>query len=114
MNSELESAVDHVRDVDGVLNVIDKLELNLRGPDRRPDDELRGRALQRLSWDSQIPAGQIDVEVSHGHLTLTREVDQEFESERAYREVSQLTGVVGVTNGIKVKTLRPAEAWWRA
>ena len=108
------AAVDDVRDVGGVLNVIDKLEINLREPDRRPDDELRGRALERLSWDTQIPAGQIDVEVSHAHLTLTGEVDHEFESEQAYRDVSQLTGVAGVTNEIKIKTLRSADEWWRA
>lgn len=108
------AAVDDVRNIDGVLNVIDKLEVSLREPDRRPDDELRGRALERLSWDTQILADRIDVGVSHGRLTLTGEVDHEFESERAYRDISQLAGVVGVTNEIKIKTPRPADEWWRA
>ena len=33
---------------------------------------------------------------------------------RAHCDVSQLTGVVGLTNEIKVKTQRPADAWWRS
>jgi len=53
-------------------------------------------------------------EVSHGRLTLTGEVDHEFESERAHRDVFQLTGVAGLTNEIKVKTQRLADAWWRS
>jgi hypothetical protein len=76
MSSELEGAlgsfpqrrvaVDYVRDVDGVLSVIDKLKVSLRK----------------------------DVEVGH-----------EFGSE--------LSGVVGVANEMKVKTPRPADERWR-
>ena len=55
--------------------MIDKPKVSLREPDRRPVDELRGRA--------------------HG-------------------DVSQLTGVVGLTNEINVKTQRRADAWWRS
>jgi BON domain len=67
----------------------------------------------RLCWDTHIPAGQIDIEVAHGRLTITSEVDHEFESERVHRDVSQLTGVVGFANEIKVKTPRPADELWR-
>ena len=55
--------------------MIDKAKVSLREPDRRPDDELRGRA---------------------------------------HRDVSQRAGVAGLTNEIKVKTQRPADAWWRS
>ena len=55
--------------------MIDKPKVSLREPDRRPVDELRGRA---------------------------------------HRDVSQRAGVVGLTNEIKVKTQRPADAWWRS
>lgn len=94
--------------------MIDKLKVSLREPDGRPDDGLRDGAPERLSWDAQIPAGEIDVEVSHGRLTLTGEVDHEFESEGAHRDVSQLTGIAVLTNEIGVKTSRPADEWWRS
>jgi hypothetical protein len=39
--------------VEGVYEVINHLKVNLRGADRREDDEIRGAALQNLIWDAE-------------------------------------------------------------
>jgi len=40
--------------------------------------------------------------VSDGWLTLTGQVDYQFQTDAAYEDVADLLGVVGVTNEIRV------------
>jgi osmotically-inducible protein OsmY len=70
--------------------------------DRREDAEIRGAALQRLAWDTEIPADYLDVHVDDGWITLKGDVDFQFQSDLAFDDVSRLYGVTGVTNEIKV------------
>jgi osmotically-inducible protein OsmY len=88
--------------VDGVSQVINHLKVNLRGTDRREDDEIRGAALQNLMWDAEVPSDAIDVTVKDGRVTLTGDVTFQFQSDAAYDDVSRLCGVAGVTNEIRV------------
>jgi osmotically-inducible protein OsmY len=89
-------------DVDGVYEVINHLKISLLGADRRDDDEIRGAALQNLTWDAEVPSDFIDVTVQDGWVTLTGDVSFQFQSDAAYDDVSRLYGVAGVTNEIKV------------
>ena len=66
------------------------------------DAEIRGAALQHLSWDSGIPADYLDVHVEDGWITLKGDVDYQYQSDLAFDDVSRLYGVTGVTNEIKV------------
>ena len=69
--------------------------------DRRKDAEIRGAALQRLTWDPQIPGDYIDVHVKDGWVTLKGEVDHQYQSDNAFNHVASLYGVTGVTNDIE-------------
>ena len=80
----------------------DEVEVRILDRDRREDAEIRGAALQRLSWDSEIPADYLDVHVKDGWITLKGDVDYQFQSDLAFDDVSRLYGVTGVTNEIKV------------
>lgn len=46
--------------------VDDQLKVSLGGSSRRGDDEIRGAALQFLSWDAEVPEDQVDVKVDSG------------------------------------------------
>ena len=96
------AAVADARRTRGVVDVYDELEVRILDRDRREDAEIRGAALQRLSWDSEIPGDYLDVHVDDGWLTLKGDVDFQFQSDLAFDDVSRLHGLTGVTNEIKV------------
>jgi osmotically-inducible protein OsmY len=102
--SQRRAAVQDVRQIDDVYEVDDQLKVNLIGADRREDDEIRGVALQALIWDTEVPSDLVDVKVEEGWITLTGDVDYQFQSDSAYDDVASLYGIYGVTNEIKVNS----------
>jgi osmotically-inducible protein OsmY len=96
------AAVADARRTVGVGEVWDELEVRLLNDDRRKDAEIRGAALQRLIWDSEISGEYLEVKVKDGWITLKGEVDWQHQSDDAFDRVASLHGVTGVTNEIKV------------
>jgi osmotically-inducible protein OsmY len=96
------AAVDVARRVRGVRHVEDELAVDVR--DHWEDDEIRGTALQRLIAEGDVPADRIDVRVSNGWLTLKGEVKHQYESNAAFEAVTDVPGIGGITNEIKVIT----------
>ena len=96
------AAVADARDVEGVDDVNDELQVRLLDDYAREDAEIRGAALQSLMWDVEVPADSIDVSVEDGWVTLKGEVNFQFQSDDAFDDVASLIGVTGVTNDIKV------------
>lgn len=95
------AAVEDVKSVAGVDAVVDDLEVRLLDDDVR-DDALLGAVLQRLIWDTDVPAESIDVKVRDGWVTLRGRVKHQYESDAAFDEVASTKGVGGITNEIKV------------
>jgi osmotically-inducible protein OsmY len=100
------AALADARRTPGVSSVYDELEVRLLGDDRREDAEIRGRALQRLNWDAQLPSDYLEVHVRDGWVTLKGDVDFQYQSEAAFDDVANLHGVTGVTNKIVVTEAR--------
>ena len=96
------AAVADARRTRGVVDVYDELNVRILDQDRREDAEMRGAALQRLNWDTEIPSDFLDVHVKDGWVTLEGDVDFQFQSDLAFDDVSRMYGVTGVTNDIKV------------
>jgi osmotically-inducible protein OsmY len=96
------AAVADARLVMGVADVVDELNVRLLDDDRREDAEIRGAALQRLEWDSEIPGDAIRVSVKDGWVTLKGDVVFQYQSDEAFNRVASLYGVTGVTNEIRV------------
>jgi len=96
------AAVDDTRKTPGVEDVVDDLQVRLLDEYKREDAEIRGAALQALMWDVEVLSEAIDVKVDGGWVTLTGQVDYQFESDNAFDDVASLTGVTGVTNEIEV------------
>jgi osmotically-inducible protein OsmY len=96
------AAVADARRTRGVVDVLDELDVRLLDEDRRKDAEIRGAALQRLGWDTEVPGDYLDVHVKDGWVTLKGDVDFQYQSDLAFDDVSRMYGVTGVTNDIKV------------
>jgi osmotically-inducible protein OsmY len=102
-----EEAAHRVRGVKAVANDI---EVRLPGFSERTDADIAAAAIRALEWDSLVPADKVAVTVSKGWVTLSGEVEWQFQKEDAERAVRRLTGVKGVINSITVKPrLTPAE-----
>ena len=100
--SQRRAAAQDAKNVDGVYDIDNQLNVSLTGADRRDDDEIRGAALQNLIWDVDVPSDFVDVKVNDGWVTLKGDVDYQFQSDAAYDDVASLYGVLGITNEITV------------
>jgi osmotically-inducible protein OsmY len=100
--SQRRAAAQDAKNVDGVYDIDNQLNVSLTGADRRDDDEIRGAALQNLIWDVDVPSDFVDVKVNDGWVTLKGDVNYQFQSDAAYDDVASLYGVLGITNEITV------------
>lgn len=89
--------------VDGVKAIAQKIEVHLPGDKKMGDDEIAKRAIDILTWNVLVPAQDIHVKVAHGWITLAGEVAWNFQREAAEAAIRKLSGVVGVSNDIRVK-----------
>lgn len=94
-----EEVVNRVR---GVRGIAEKIEIRV-GHARQEDDQIAKRAVNSLQWDSSVPDEKIKVKVQNGWLTLTGEVDWDFERKAAEHAVRKQSGIIGVTNQIHLK-----------
>src|SRR5215831_13124359 len=67
------------RRVRGVRAIAQELEVHLPDHKKRADDEIAGRAVALLQWDASVPAERIQVKVERGYVTLTGEVDWNYQ-----------------------------------
>ncbi|MDJ0389512.1 BON domain-containing protein [Roseomonas sp. E05] len=102
-----EQAVGRVR---GVRAVAQEIQVRLPYERKTGDDEIAGRAVQILGWDAVVPRDAVRVKVEDGLVTLTGEVEWQFQRTAAERAVQKLGGVVGVVNLIRVQAkAQPAD-----
>jgi len=102
-----EQAARHVR---GVKAIAEEIQVRLPAMRKHADDEIAKRALDILKWNVAIPADRIQIKVEHGIVTLSGQVDWQYQKTRAEAEVRFLGGVVGVVNLIALKpSAKPEE-----
>ncbi len=85
-----------------MLAVANDIEVRLNSTDNRSDAELATSVRRALEWDAFVPVDDLDVTVSDGWVVLRGEVEWEYQRRAAERSVRRLTGVVGLTNGVRV------------
>jgi osmotically-inducible protein OsmY len=91
-----------VKRVTGVRGVANDLLVDLAAATKRDDTDIARAAADALAWHSDLPK-DIQVTVSNGWVTLTGEVDWQFQRDEAKRAIKYLAGVKGVTNNLKIK-----------
>lgn len=92
-----------VQRVQGVRAVAIELDVKLALSHRRSDAEIAQAAEAALDWHALVPEAQIRIKVESGWVTLSGEVDWQFQRVAAEKAVRHLTGVVGVSNAITLK-----------
>jgi osmotically-inducible protein OsmY len=85
----------------GVKAVANDLKVEL--PGRPRDDSDIAKAIAHvLEWNVQVPEG-VQAQVREGWVTLSGEVDHDYQRREVERMVRQVRGVTGVTDVITVK-----------
>jgi osmotically-inducible protein OsmY len=89
--------------VKGVKAVAEEIEVKLFGGTVWADDKIAERAVQSLVFDGSVPKDKVKLTVDKGWITLTGDVDWNYQKMAADHAVHRLMGVLGVTNDIKIK-----------
>lgn len=96
----VERAVQRVK---GVQAFAMELDVKLAPGHVRTDADIAHAIETAFKWHALIPVDRIQVKVERGWVTLSGELDWEFQRRQAERSVHHLTGVVGVSNKIRIK-----------
>jgi len=91
-----------VKRVKGVRGFVEDLQIRL-SPEPYTDEAVAARVANLIDWDVTIPKGAVQVQVEKGYVTLTGQVDWQYQRVAAEQGVRRLQGVRGLSNQIAVK-----------
>ncbi|GAB2616628.1 BON domain-containing protein [Emticicia sediminis] len=97
--SEAEEAA---KKVSGLKALVEKIEIKFSSTWKKDDAEIANEILNALKWDWEIPSEDIVVKVENGWVRLEGEVQWNYQREAAKKAAKRLSGVLGVTNDIKL------------
>lgn len=97
------SAERAAQKVCGVKALAVEIEVVLQGSSNRSDTDIARTAEIVLEWTSSFPKNHVNVMVESGWVTLSGEVDYEYQRELASSSVHHLMGVTGLSNQTTVK-----------
>ena len=96
------SAEHAAQRVSGVLALAVEMDVNLFGFGKRTDADIASSVESVLMWTTFLPKESIKVMVEDGWVTLSGEVDWEYQRVAASNAISSLMGVKGITDHIKI------------
>ena len=88
--------------VHGVKGIVQEMTVKLDGRHARTDAEIEEAAVNSLRWHVWVPT-DVQVSVAQGRVTLTGQVNWEFQRAAARDSVCFMPGVKGVSNDITLK-----------
>ncbi|MBX9930552.1 MAG: BON domain-containing protein [Methylobacterium sp.] len=91
------------RKVRGVRGVVEEIKVRFAGQAAPRDEDLAKRAVQMLDWSVTVPENAVQVKVQDGWVTLTGDVEWQFQKEEAQAALKRLSGVAGIINMIEVR-----------
>lgn len=89
--------------VAGVKSLTVEMDVNLIGLGERTDTDIAHSAKNILQWTSFLQDDAVKIMVEKGWVTLTGEVDWNYQRVAAATALRYLSGVTGLTNKISVK-----------
>lgn len=90
--------------VQGVKAIAVEVDVKLDPGHRRSDSDIAAAAESALKWHALVPADRVQVKVEKGWITLKGEVEWDYQRQSTEKAVRALTGVVGVSNAMTLKT----------
>ena len=103
--SEKVAAKRAVERVSGVKAIAVELEVVPTGVHQRSDTEIATAVEHVLGWNTSVPQDRIKVTVEKGWVTLSGELDWNFQRRAVERMIRPLKGVLGISDNIRLKTL---------
>ena len=97
-------AENAAKNVAGAKAVVEEIEVKSCNCEKRSDTEIATEVLNALKWNWEIPNDRIQVKVENGWVTLTGEMDWNFQKEAAKRVTTNLSDVKWVANNITIKS----------
>ena len=89
--------------VSGVKALAIEMDVKLSGSGKRTDADIAGSAENALQWITYLPKDAVKVMVEGGWITLSGELEWEYQRQTAAGAVRYLVGVTGVSNQIAIK-----------
>ncbi len=89
--------------VSGIRGLAVEIDVKLPGPNTRTDADIAASATNTLAWTTYLPKDSIKVKAENGWITLSGEVEWDYQRESARSAVRNLLGVVGVSDVITIK-----------
>ena len=89
--------------VSGVKALAIEMDVKLSGSSKRTDTDIARSAENVLQWTTYLPKDHVKVMVESGWVTLSGEVDWEYQRQSATAAVRYLSGVTGVSDQIVIK-----------
>lgn len=100
---EKRAAEEAAQKVKGVKAVAEEIKVQLSSEGTFSDEKIAERALFSLASDVSVPNDKVRVKVEKGWVTLTGEVDWNYQKSAAEYDVHKIIGLVGLANSITVK-----------
>lgn len=99
-----EEAERAAKNVTGVKAVAETIKVNYGSSFKKNDTEVANEVLNAWKWNWEVPNDKIKVKVENGWVTLEGELGWNYQKDAAKKAVANLTGVVGVSNNITIKS----------
>ncbi|MDY7537408.1 BON domain-containing protein [Undibacterium sp. RTI2.1] len=87
----------------GVKALAIEMDVRLPGTSQRTDGDIARTAKNALEWLTYVPTKAVNVTVEAGFITLTGEVDWEYQRQAVTDAVRNLMGVTGLSDQIIIK-----------
>ncbi|MFD2865515.1 BON domain-containing protein [Mucilaginibacter antarcticus] len=92
------------KNVAGVKAVAEEIVIKYGDYGKKNDTEIANEVLNAWKWNWEVPEEKIKVKVENGWVTLEGELQWNYQREAAKKAINNLSGVLGVTNNIKIKS----------
>lgn len=87
----------------GVKALAVEIDVRLPGTNQRTDSDIARTAKYTLEWLTYVPNDAVSVVVENGFITLTGEVDWEYQRKAVIGAVRNLMGVTGLSDQIMIQ-----------
>ena len=89
--------------VSGVKAIAVEMDVKLSGSNKRTDADIARSAINVLEWTTSVPKDTVKIKVEKGWLTLSGEVEWEYQRQSAADGVRYLMGATGISDQIVIK-----------
>ncbi len=90
--------------VAGVKALAVEIDVRLEGMNNRTDADIARSAENVLQWTTYLPRDAVKIKVEMGWVTLTGQVEWQFQRASAVSAIRYLMGVSGISDQITIKT----------